>query len=299
MKRALLFFAVAFASSLLPYDAARAWWAGAHVETVKSAARAPSEQLPAFFREGEGLIAHASIDPDIIRGRDAPALRDAERPEHFIDLELLKGRKLPPTRYAYYRLCQKLGINPAITGTLPYAIIEWTQRLAFAFEEHRRYPDNQYIRFKTLYIAGILSHYAADLCNPLHCTVHYDGRANPDGSSPHTGIHAKVDGLPEKLELTADDFALTDPVEPYEDLLKGVMEEIHASRELIDFVYDNEEKLPREFAVERMRAAARFTARLYETAWSYPFKNGLPSWLDQSRSVDPPFNMEKEPDAGE
>lgn len=295
MKRALLFFAVAFAS-LLPYDAARAWWAGAHVETAKSAARAPSEQLPAFFREGEGLIAHASIDPDVIRGRDAPALRDAERPEHFIDLELLKGRKLPPTRYAYYRLCQELGINPAITGTLPYAIIEWTQRLAFAFEEHRRYPDSPYIRFKTLYIAGILSHYAADLCNPLHCTVHYDGRANPDGSSPHTGIHAKVDGLPEKLELTADDFALTEPVEPYEDLLKGIMEEIHASRELIDFVYDNEEKLPREFAVERMRAAARFTARLYETAWSYPFKNGLPSWLDQSRSIDPPFNMEKEPD---
>ncbi len=297
MKRALLFFAVAFASSLLPYDAARAWWAGAHVETVKSAARAPSEQLPAFFREGEGLIAHASIDPDIIRGRDAPALRDAERPEHFIDLELLKGRKLPPTRYAYYRLCQELGINPAITGTLPYAIIEWTQRLAFAFEEHRRYPDNQYIRFKTLYIAGILSHYAADLCNPLHCTVHYDGRANPDGSSPHTGIHAKVDGLPEKLELTADDFALTEPVEPFEELFKGIVEEIHASRELIDFVYDNEEKLPREFAVERMRAAARFTARLYETAWSYPFKNGLPSWLDQSRSIDSPFNMEKEPDA--
>lgn len=295
MKRALWFIAAVMAAA--PFSA-EAWWSGAHMSASKAAVRAPSENLPAFFRAGEGMIAHASADPDIIRGRAAPALRDAERPEHFIDLELLKGRDLPSTRYAYYRLCQEININPATTGTLPYAIMEWTQRLAFAFEEYRRFPDNPYIRFKALYIAGVLSHYSVDLCNPLHCTVHYDGRANPDGSSPHTGIHAKVDGLPEKMELTADDFALTEPVEPFEDLFKGIVEEIHASRELIDFIYEDEEAaLTREFAVERMNAAARFTARLFETAWSYPLEDGLPSWIHQTRSADPPFHTEKEPDA--
>ena len=266
---------------------ARAWWSGAHMEAAAAAVRAPSENLPEFFRKGEGMIVHCSVDPDVIRGRAAPALRSAERSEHFIDLELLQGRPLPPTRYEYVRLSKELNFDPGAVGTLPYALMEWTQRLAFAFEEHRRMPDNPFIQMKALYIAGVLSHYAADMTNPLHCTIHFDGRANPDGSSPRTGIHAKVDGLPEKLGLTADDYAVEKPVEPFDDLFEGILAELESSRTHIDPIYADEEgALTKAFALDRMRAAAAFTARLFETAWSYPLQDGLPSWLEEARKAD-------------
>src|SRR5437764_832460 len=61
---------------------------------------------------------------------------------------------------------------------------------------------------------GILAHYAGDICMPLHTTVDYDGRVTADGRSPHSGIHAKVDSLIEKLPLRPEDLAAGQKIEP-------------------------------------------------------------------------------------
>ena len=82
-------------------------------------------------------------------------------------------------------------------GLLPYAIAETTYMLSLALAEHHRWPDNQAIQSKCLVYAGLLSHYAEDACMPLHATVHWDGRVLPNGQSPRTGIHSRVDGLTE------------------------------------------------------------------------------------------------------
>ena len=38
-------------------------------------------------------------------------------------------------------------------------------------------------------------------------TIHYDGRTNVDGRSPHVGIHKKVDALVVKLDFEPQELA--------------------------------------------------------------------------------------------
>lgn len=173
---------------------------------------------------------------------------------------------------------------------LPYALVEGTQRLTLAFAEHRRWPDDPYIRAKTLHYGGLLAHYAGDLCQPLHTTIHHNGRALPDGSSPRTGLHDKVDSLPERLGL--EGLGVPEGVEPqaFEAVFPAVLEEFARSHALVERVYELEPQLGeadqsevpeavREFAVDRYRAAVRFTGSLFLTAWEHSAAVELPSWL--------------------
>ena len=148
--------------------------------------------MPGFFRAGRDAIAHYAWDPDLARNRGTPIVRHAEGPEHYFNPERLKDPSLPGDRNGFMKLCASQGIAPDKVGFLPFSVAEWTQRLAVAFAEHRRWPDNPFIRAKCLMYAGFIAHYAQDLCQPLHVTMYYDGRPGPDGSLQPTGIHARV-----------------------------------------------------------------------------------------------------------
>ena len=282
--------------SLLIGSPAWSWWSGGHGIITRAAVKTLPEDMPAFFRSGERMIAHCSFDPDIAKNRGTSYVKKAEHPEHFLDLELLQGRPLPKGRYAFTQLCAELGIRPEKVGLLPYATAEWTERLAMAFAEYRKWPDNPVIQNKCMVYAGFIAHYAEDMCQPLHLTIHFDGRAKPDGSSPGTGIHEKVDGLIEYLALDPDDLARDAKIEPLDDLMDDILKEIEAGRALIDRVYELEDRLPSlqdrdwkaapevtDFATERAREATRFTAALYLTAWQLSEQIRLPGWLDRSQ----------------
>ncbi len=275
-----------------------AWWPQGHSIIGEAAVGALPAQMPAFFRRGGAAIGHYAQDPDVHKNRDTPLVSDREGPEHYIDLEFLQGRALPPTRHEYLQLCAELKLNAKDVGYLPYAIGEWTERLAIAFAEHRKYPDNPHIQAKCLVYAGFLAHYAGDMCMPLHNTKDHDGRARPDGSSPRTGIHAKVDSLIEKLNLRAADLAKSQKIEPLTELLPGVIREMNNSRALIDRTYELEPLLPpadnapqsptwtpapeiTAFTTERAREATRFLASLYLTAWQQSAHIKLPAWLQR------------------
>ena len=211
--------------------------------------------------------------------------------EHFLDRELLEGRALPPTRYEFLEMCIKAGIDPTKVGLVPYAVAEWTERLAVAFAEHRKWPDNQVVQNKCLVYAGFLAHYAEDLCQPLHLTIHYNGRAKADGSSPRSGIHEKVDALVQKLEFKPGELAQGQEIAAFDTLMPAIVEEIEKGRALIDRVYELEEDLEsaespevRGFARERARAATRFTAALYLTAWEKSAVVELPEWHNRTGS---------------
>lgn len=160
-----------------------------------------------------------------------------------------------------------------------------------AFAEHRKWPENPHIKTKCLVYAGFLAHYAGDLCMPLHTTIHHDGRARADGSSPRSGIHAKVDSLIEKVALKASDLVAGQKPEAVESVFPAVLAEIERSRALVDRVYALEAKLPPEngpwtpdaevlqFTTERGRAGARFLGSLYLTAWKKSATIKLPAWL--------------------
>ncbi len=262
------------------------WYGTGHNRATRLAGSALPKELPAFFAAGAETIAHCSQDPDLFRLRAQPALRDVEVPEHYFDLELLGGAAPPARRSEFIALCRKQGLEPSKVGFAPYSIAEWTHRLTLAFAEHRRWPKNPRIRAKCLVYAGLLAHYAQDACQPLHVTIHYDGRARPDGSSPRTGIHARVDALIEKAPAPADGPEPT----AYPDLFAAIVAEINRSGKLVEKVYALEKQLPpaekplrpdspaAAFARERLAACARFTASLFLTAWKDSAKIKLPEW---------------------
>jgi hypothetical protein len=288
--------ATAAGVALLSVSAAHGWLASGHRRvTVEAIGQLPAT-VPAFVREGAATAGGAAIDPDLWRNRDTPELADREAPEHFLDLELLRGSELPERRSEYLRLLGRLRVNPQQIGAMPYAIVESAERLALCFAEHRRRPADAATRSNCLLIAGWLSHYAADLTQPLHTTVHHDGRALPGGRSPETGIHRKVDDLLElarPLDGGAGTFA--EPALSRGDaseLWPAVLHELAVSHALVDSVYALEPKLapgskPKPdadlvaFATERERAAVRFVAALILWSWERSAKLELPEWLER------------------
>ena len=157
-----------------------------------------------------------------------------------------------------------------------------------AFAEHRRWPHSAAIQSKCLVYAGFVAHYAQDICQPLHVTIHYDGRVGADGVSPHSGIHKRVDALIERMEFEPENLARGLEVDAADSLMPAILETVAQSRALVDMVYRLEGELVtaqtpqvRDFAWERARAAAGFTAVLFLTAWEKSAEIKLPSWLDR------------------
>ena len=282
---------------LLVANASRAWWSGGHGILTRAAVNAAPDEMPEFFRSGGGMIAHCAFDPDVSKNRGTPAVSSSEHSEHYVDLELLQGRSLPKNRYEFIQLCTELGTRPEKVGFVPYAVAEWTERLAVAFAEHRKWPHNVFIQNKCLVYAGFLAHYAQDMCQPLHLTVDYNGRRQPDGTVLHKGIHEKVDALVEFLEMKPTALAEAQEVTMLDNLITDISKSVESGHILVDRVYDLADSLPNprdkewtsvpeviEFAHERAREAVRFTACLYLTAWRISKTVELPSWLNRSAS---------------
>lgn len=303
MNRLLLSATVALGAlfTLAPNNAF-AWHAKTHAGATHLALQAAGKDLPPFLAAGAGAVAHCSLDPDLFTRPIGPEpLNSAEAPEHYFDVELLKGAPVPAGRKEFIAWCAKANIEPQKIGLLPYCVTEWTQRLTVALAEHRTDPNNPHVRAKCLVYAGLLAHYAEDLGQPLHVTIHWDGRAKPDGSSPRSGIHARLDALPGKLKL--DRAALLRDIRPAplalepqrpgamgHPLLQGVLAEVRRSHALVARVYALDALIPAAdaalepnspaapFAAERLKAAATFTASLYLTAWRDSQAIKLPTW---------------------
>ncbi len=242
------------------------------------------------------MVARSSIQPDLMRPRQMPLLRELEAPRHYIDLELLQGRTLPESASDYLRLIFQLAeqgqglLRPdwrlETVGMLPYAVVEGTQRLAAIFAQLRRQPEDSNLRAIAMYQAGILAHYAQDLCQPLHTTLHHDGRARADGSSPGSGIHHQVDAL----LRTVDPGPVVGKSQGFDSLFTAVVRELMQSHSQVDRVYALAGDLQRlqedqgpsealaEFGGQRYERAVRFTADLMHTAWLESEKIELPRW---------------------
>jgi hypothetical protein len=295
MRRCLLGIIVGLIA--LP-GASDAWWGGGHDLITLAAVRATPDDVPAFFREGERGVAHAVYDPDILKNRGVPLARGTEHGEHYLDKELLEGRPLPRTRYEFIQLCHELGAKPEKVGTVVYAVSEWTERLTVAFAEHRKWPDNPYVKSKCLIYAGILAHYSEDMCQPLHLTVHFDGKKQKDGTKPLKGIHEKIDAFPETFKMDPDKMAKGLKVVPIDSLMIEVIAQFERGFKLVDTAYALGDRFPKygqkdwkkddeviAFANERTRESARFTASLFVTAWHNSSSIKLDGWLDRNKDM--------------
>lgn len=252
-----------------------AWHARGHRTVAVGAVAILPEELPSYFRAGAGSIAHHSVDPDVWRNRATPELGAATVPWHYVHLEATADAG-------------------GSDGELDRTILELTERLTLAFAEHRRRPDDPEVLAASLVIAGWLAHFAADLAQPLHTSIHHDGWALPDGASPVDGIHATLDGLLERV--VADPRAAAGDLEPLDidDLDVAIARELAASHSELDAAYaalaelsgGDGEPGPAAvgFACRRFEAATRFLAGLYRVAWRRSAIVELPRWLDGARA---------------
>lgn len=264
----------------------QAWWGDGHGILTAGAVLALPEELPTFFREGGAVASNVVFDPDLFKNRGVEALNHAEHGEHYFDLEYLKGRAIPAKRFDFIALCQELDLDPTRVGLAPYSITEWTERLTVAFAEHRKWPENAAVQQKCLVYAGFIAHYAEDICQPLHATVHFDGMKQDDGTRVGKGIHEEVDSSVERLGFTPQDLAMGQEPVAFDSLLGSVVAQIEESNGMVDEVYalmgkweDGDNKDVQALANARARKAVGFTASLYLTAWRNSENIRLPGWL--------------------
>lgn len=205
LKRALCL-ALVIASSVPP---GFAWGNEGHRWINRAAALAMPNDYPQFMREPLAIdqIEYLGPEPDRWRSVSEPSLKNAQEPDHFIDLELLEGfGPLPVKRYefiarleAFQREQTQKGtpeakwLLPDKVGLQPWIVAEIWERLIVSFREYRQLktegkPTLPAERAAILY-AGWLGHYVADGSNPMHTTVQYNGWT---GLNPNSYTTAKT-----------------------------------------------------------------------------------------------------------
>ena len=128
-----------------------------------------------------------------------------------------------------------------------------------------------------MFYAGILSHYAGDTAQPLHLTIHYNGRVNADGDVIEAkGVHARFEGEFVRDFISGDDCQeyVQNPV-AFKDLRETVRQAFQVSFSNVDRVYELEaagrfkepDTRTLEFGRRRLAQGSTFLASLYYTAW--------------------------------
>ncbi len=253
------------------------WWSGGHETIAEATAARLPDDVPAFFRNGGKHLAHFAVDPDRWKNRDTPFLRAEEEGNHYLDMEDLDGCQLPATHRfdAMKMIYTELKKEPNKVGLLPYAIMENYEKLVVAFADYRKNPTNSSIPMKCLVHGGVLCHYTGDAAMPLHTTRDYDGRRQPDGSVQQKGIHAKIDGFPEKNQITAEEVCRGLEAKKIDDVWAYVNKFIAESHTHVAQCYeldaagafDKPTAESRAFILARVRAGAQFTLDLWYNAW--------------------------------
>lgn len=270
------FFILPILTALAVAGLAPGWWVKGHGSITEAAASQLPDDMPGFFRNAGKHLAHIAGDPDRWKNNECKVLRASIEADHFLDLEDLEGKKLPPeSRFKGMELMRRLKKDPVRTGLVPYAIAEGYERLACAFYDYRKDPTNEAIKMKCIVYAGNLAHFTTDVSMPLHTTVHYDGKVQAQGEKLQKGIHAKVDAFPEKFNLTPEEICRGLSAQPVEEVWPYMMKFIEESHSHIEKCYELdlanafETPIPesREFILQRCRDGAQFTMNIWYAAW--------------------------------
>ena len=222
---------------------ASGWDEAGHIMVVDAARARLPDDLPGFLMTStaQARLRFLGAEPDRWRNVRLAPMGMINSPDHYFDVELLslydlKPETLPPYRYdflahmaAYKALHpdKDYGYDPAHDpqhdhqwpGFAPYRVCEVYMQLKSSWRTLNTYEkyselaapgEIETCRENIIYLMGIMSHYVADLAQPLHTTVHYDGWTgpNPNGYvTDHGYIHKLMDGgVIELAGLTAADL---------------------------------------------------------------------------------------------
>lgn len=249
--------------------------------------------MPKFFRKAAVEIVYLGPEPDRWRNPAEFTLKNAQEPDHFIDLERVSWLDpLPPGRYEFLRkLYEKRAAMtehpddylPERVGLQPYITMEVYGRLKSAFREYRQqlaaHQSTTAVQQAIIFYAGWLGHYVADGSQPLHTTIHYNGWVgpNPNAYTAEHKIHSQFETAYVLANIKATDFAgmVTGPSQlkdPFNDYLAYLKE----SHGLVENVYSLEKAggftgkgtpTAFDFTTHRLAAGSQMLLNLWYTAW--------------------------------
>jgi len=270
-----------------------AWGNEGHTYINRVAAQKIPPSMPRFLRGAEVEISYLGPEPDRWRNPAELALKNAQEPDHFIDLERVSWLDpLPQTRYEFYRRLYEKRASaldnadnylPEHVGLQPYITMEVYGRLKAAFREYRQqlaaHQSTAAVQQAIIFYAGWLGHYVADGSQPLHTTIQYNGwiGPNPNGYTTEHGIHALFEASYVAANITVKDFApqvksptrLNDPFADYMAYLKhsnGLVEQVYALEKAGGFTAKGT-PAAFTFTTERLAAGSQMLLDLWYTAW--------------------------------
>jgi len=282
------------------------WGDDGHKAINRVAAGRIPASMPAFLQKAGARLEYLGPEPDRWRGPQEFALKEAQEPDHFINLERLADLpELPPGRYEFYRLLyekraalarqQKADGGPA-TGTLepddflpervglqPYIVMEVYGRLKTAFREYRYLKaagqNTEAVEQNIVFYMGWLGHYVGDAANPLHTTVQYNGWIGPNPHGYTTGhqIHWQMETQFVTANLAQLQFGdlVKAPVR-LDDPWPAYLAYLRHSHTLVERCYELEKAggfigagtaEARQFIRHRLAAGAQMLVNLWYTAW--------------------------------
>lgn len=290
------------------------WGDEGHMAVNRAAAQRLPASVPAFFRNATDRLVYFGPEPDRWRHREEFSVKNAQEPDHFIDLERTEGiGELPPGRYNFMqKMYAKRALEaaagntrsddflPEKVGLQPYITLEVYDRLKIAFREYRRLQaegkSTEAVEQSAVFYAGWLGHYVADGANPMHTTVQYNGWTgpNPNGYTTSKDTHWNFESKFVIANLAQLDFAKDvkapqSVADPFRDYIKYLW----ASNALVEKFYQMEktgafkEKGTPEgvaFLNARFTAGAQMLSDLWYTAW-----------LESEKPVEDPFAPPKPP----
>ena len=281
------------------------WGDEGHKAVNRAAAGRIPASMPTFLRKAAPRLEYLGPEPDRWRHKEDGFIKNAQEPDHFIDLERVDWLpQLPAGRYGFYRalyekraalLGQPLPANPAPgdlrpndllperVGLQPYMVMEIYDRLKISFREYRHLrAANQgttAVEQNIVYYMGWMGHYVADAANPLHTTVRYNGWVgpNPNGYTTEHKIHWQMEGPFVAKNLAQLPFAplVTAPVklenawQDYQKYLRtsfGFVERCYQLEQAKGFVNEGTPE-SREFIRQRLAAGTQMLVNLWYTAW--------------------------------
>ena len=278
---------------LFQAPAAFAWGNDGHTYINRVAAQKIPASMPRFLRRAVVEITYLGPEPDRWRNPAEFALKNAQEPDHFIDLERVAWLDpLPKGRYEFYRkLYEKRAATtdhpddylPEHVGLQPYITMEVYGRLKAAFREYRQlkaaHQPTASVEQAIIFYAGWLGHYVADGSQPLHTTIQYNGWVgpNPNGYTTQHDIHAQFETVYVGANITANNFSalvhaperLNDPFTNYIAYLKqsnGLVEKVYALEKAGGF-RDKGSPEAFEFTTQRLAAGSQMLVDLWYTAW--------------------------------
>jgi len=268
--------------------AALAWAGAQHIQINRAAGRNVPDEMAAFRAFSRPMVLPA-IYPDLWKGADLD-----EGPRHYFEPD-----RLPPgfdlfsissNRTAAFQLIPE---PPDMIGIAPWTV---TDLLAQMTEAMR---TNDWLWAARC--GAAMSHYAADLHMPLHCTRNFNGQ-----ETWQTGIHSRWESDMTKAFFRPEEMALTPAVyiaDPFQTVLGWVRDSFALAPEVLradiiakrsaggrtdtETYYRKLWDLTGDRVVDRIGASASDLSSLWYTAWVDAGKPAIPAAFDEL----PPYSV--------